>query len=390
MIQRPGRKPITQNIAKDLRHKIEQQVYSPGQRLPTTLDLGKSYGVSPVTMVKAVNHLKEEGILETRSGVGIFVTDPATRVSSTPANLMGTMGQLTTILISRTQDMMASEQVDDSLLYLEGIKQQMVSGVQETAGLFGIRHHMAIVAQSDFETRSTSMLGALQQANDQSDAIVIACDRMDHELGLWIVEQVQCPVVFLSFENHPMSPLNVVIKDTYYSTYQLLESLIDKGYRRLGCFGAPDRYLGRRRAWRDVHEDRHIPLDQTLFYPVGDSTVEIQKAAKHIVNLPKAQRPELVFCYNDFRAMALLEEAKRVGLDVPGELAIAGFDGHPKAIKQGITTVDISAYQKGVSAVIIAQALIGGKMHSPICQTVCGQILWGKTTSTHHLQMQQQ
>ena len=90
--------------------------------------------------------------------------------------------------------------------------------------------------------------------------------------------------------------------------------------------------------------------------------------------------PDVIFCYNDFRALALLEEATAAGLRVPEDLAIAGFDGHPKAIKQGITTVDISAYQKGVSAVILAQALVSGKMHSPICQTVCGQIVWGKTT----------
>ena len=86
-----------------------------------------------------------------------------------------------------------------------------------------------------------------------------------------------------------------------------------------------------------------------------------------------------MFCYNDFRAMALLEQANKVGLDVPNELAITGFDGHPKAIKLGITTVDISAYQKGVNATLLAQALVGGKLKSPVCQTVCGQITWGHT-----------
>jgi DNA-binding LacI/PurR family transcriptional regulator/DNA-binding transcriptional regulator YhcF (GntR family) len=378
LTQRPGRKPIIQNIAADLRRKIQQQVFDPGQRLPTTVAMSKTYGVSPVTVVKAVNQLKQEGMLQTRSGVGIFVTEPTIRQFEAPAG--GAMGQLTTILVSRTQDMMASEQVDESALYLEGLKQQMVSGVQETANLFGVRHHTTIVAQSQFQNRDSQMITALQQARDQSQAIIIACDRMDHELGLWVLEQVDCKVVFLSFENHPMSPLNVVIKDTYYSTYQLLESLIDKGYRKLGCFGAPDRYLGRRRAWRDVHEDRRLVFDEQFYFAAGESTAQINDVAKTIVTLPPAQRPQLVFCYNDFRAMALLEQAKLAGLDVPGELAIAGFDGHPKALKQGITTVGVSAYQKGVNAVILAEALINGKLQAPVCQTVCGQIIWGQTT----------
>ena len=379
LTKRPGRKSIKQNIARDLRQKIQDQVYDPGQRLPSTVALGKHYGVSPVTIVKAVDQLKQEGILETRSGTGIFVT-PLTAASNLLTGHQSNIKHVTTILISRTQDMMTSDNVDESLLYLEGIKQQMVGGVHETTDLLGASHQTTIVAHSQFKNRDQQMQAALQQAQQQSQVIMIACDQMELELGRWVLEQVSCPVVFLSFENHPMSPLNVVIKDTYYSTYQLLESLIDKGYDKLGCFGAPDRYLGRRRAWRDVHEDRKIPLNTQWFFPTHEQANEIRIMAKQIVQLPAHKRPDVIFCYNDFRALALLEEATAAGLRVPEDLAIAGFDGHPKAIKQGITTVDISAYQKGVSAVILAQALVSGKMHSPICQTVCGQIVWGKTT----------
>lgn len=379
LTRRPGRKPINQNIAGDLRQKIQEQVYDPGQRLPTTVALGKHYGVSPVTIVKAVNQLKQEGVLETRSGAGIFVS-PLTTSSNLLTGKHNNIRHVTTILISRTQDMMTSENVDESLLYLEGIKQQMVGGVHETTDLLGAGHQTTIVSHSQFKKHDKQMQAALQQAQQQSQVIMIACDQMELELGRWVLEQVSCPVVFLSFENHPMSPLNVVIKDTYYSTYQLLESLIDKGYDKLGCFGASDRYLGRRRAWRDVHEDRQLPLNKQWFFPANEQANEIRMMAKKIVNLPANQRPKAVFCYNDFRALALFEEAIAAGLRVPEDLAIAGFDGHPKAIKHGITTVDISAYQKGVSAVILAQALVSNKIKSPICQTVCGQVVWGKTT----------
>ena len=380
LTRKPGRKPICNDNAGDLRQKIRQQVYDPGQRLPTTVDLGKVYGVSPVTIVKAVNQLKTEGVLETRSGSGIFVSQPVNQLRSNLTPMDTGLKQVTTLFVSRTQDMMTNIRVDEAALYIEGIKQQMVTGIQEASAMLGIRHHMAIIPHSQFASRDPQVSHTLEMAQAHSQAIMLACDKLDVELGRWIIDQVSCPVVFLSFENHPMSPLNVVIKDTYYSTYQLLESLIDKGYRKLGCFGAPDRYKGRHRAWRDVHEDHNLPLNTDWFFAADDCTASIDQVAKKIVELPASRRPELMFCYNDFRAMALLEQANKVGLDVPNELAITGFDGHPKAIKLGITTVDISAYQKGVNATLLAQALVGGKLKSPVCQTVCGQITWGHTT----------
>jgi LacI family transcriptional regulator len=380
LTRKPGRKPICNDIAGDLRQKIRQQVYDPGQRLPTTVDLGKVYGVSPVTIVKAVNQLKSEGVLETRSGTGIFVSQTTDTPSPALTPMNTGLHQVTTIFVSRTQDMMTNVTIDEAALYIEGIKQQMVTGIQEASAMLGIRHHMAIISHSQFANRDPQVTHALETASAQSQAIMLACDKLDVEHGRWIIEQVACPVVFLSFENHPMSPLNVVIKDTYYSTYQLLESLIDKGYRKIGCFGAPDRYKGRHRAFRDVHEDHNLPSNSDWFFAADDNTVSINQVAQQIVQMPASKRPELIFCYNDFRAIALLEQAKSVGLDVPGDLAIAGFDGHPKAVKLGITTVDISAYQKGVNATLLAQALVSGKLKSPVCQTVCGQISWGQTT----------
>ena len=57
--------------------------------------------------------------------------------------------------------------------------------------------------------------------------------------------------------------------------------------------------------------------------------------------LTEATAPRAVFCANDLMAIGALEEARRRGLDVPGDVAIAGFDDIDSArlVSPALTTV---------------------------------------------------
>lgn len=59
-------------IVADLRRWISQA--APGTRLPSNRDLVARYGASPVTVQKAMRSLTASGLIETRSGVGTFVS----------------------------------------------------------------------------------------------------------------------------------------------------------------------------------------------------------------------------------------------------------------------------------------------------------------------------
>ena len=47
-------------------------------------------------------------------------------------------------------------------------------------------------------------------------------------------------------------------------------------------------------------------------------------AARHL--LQSRQRPEAIFCWTDFVALEVLSVARELGLSVPGDLAIVGYD----------------------------------------------------------------
>src|SRR3982750_259014 len=58
-------------LAAELRHWIAAA--PPGARLPSTRALVAQHHASPVTVQKALRHLTQKGLIESRPGVGTFV-----------------------------------------------------------------------------------------------------------------------------------------------------------------------------------------------------------------------------------------------------------------------------------------------------------------------------
>jgi GntR family transcriptional repressor for pyruvate dehydrogenase complex len=71
----PGR------IAEEITREINDSKLQPGDRLPTEHLLAKNFGVSRSVIREAIAQLRNEGYVETKQGVGAFVTDSRQRLS---------------------------------------------------------------------------------------------------------------------------------------------------------------------------------------------------------------------------------------------------------------------------------------------------------------------
>lgn len=69
--------PKYQQVAADLRARMEAGEYPPGTRLPSIAKLMKRYSVSLGTMNSALRELRAEGRIETEQGKGTFARKPA-------------------------------------------------------------------------------------------------------------------------------------------------------------------------------------------------------------------------------------------------------------------------------------------------------------------------
>jgi GntR family transcriptional regulator len=63
-------------IANDLKARIESGEYPPGGRLPSYRQVASLYGVSVTTAQKALFILRHEGLTYSVRGIGLFVKDP--------------------------------------------------------------------------------------------------------------------------------------------------------------------------------------------------------------------------------------------------------------------------------------------------------------------------
>ncbi len=107
------------------------------------------------------------------------------------------------------------------------------------------------------------------------------------------------------------------------------EHCIGLGHRRIGFIAGPDEYelSGWRVAgWREAMSGAGLSTDDLL--QQGDFSFASGRSAAERL-LDRSERPTAVVASNDQMALATLEVARTLGLDVPADLSIVSFDDTP-------------------------------------------------------------
>jgi GntR family transcriptional regulator len=82
-------------IADELRGRVESGELRPGRLLPSESELSRAHAVSRVTVRKALDLLREEGLIDARQGFGWFVcTDPVRQVLGRLGTIEDQLGKL--------------------------------------------------------------------------------------------------------------------------------------------------------------------------------------------------------------------------------------------------------------------------------------------------------
>jgi LacI family xylobiose transport system transcriptional regulator len=118
--------------------------------------------------------------------------------------------------------------------------------------------------------------------------------------------------------------------------------LIDLGHTRIGAISGPERMMCSRArvdGYRAALETAGLPVDPALIR-TGDFHHETgYRLGRELLRLP--ERPTAVFAGNDLQALGLYEAARELGLRIPEDLSVVGFDDLPVARWVGppLTTV---------------------------------------------------
>ncbi|MCI8453327.1 MAG: GntR family transcriptional regulator [Lachnospiraceae bacterium] len=76
MLEGSAATPLYVQLSNEIEDKIARMEYKPGGRLLPELEMARVYGISVITVRKAINGLVEKGFVERRQGKGTFVAKP--------------------------------------------------------------------------------------------------------------------------------------------------------------------------------------------------------------------------------------------------------------------------------------------------------------------------
>lgn len=149
--------------------------------------------------------------------------------------------------------------------------------------------------------------------------------------------------------------------DNYSGAYAMVAHLVARGYRSIAFIGGPAGNFEAQERLRGYHAAlAALAPNMAPQVFAGEFTEESgQRVAQALLAAP--QRPEAVFAGNDMMAIGALLALKQGGLDVPRDIALAGFDDIPIAryVTPALTTVRVPIAELGMQALEQLHASIG-------------------------------
>jgi LacI family transcriptional regulator len=168
------------------------------------------------------------------------------------------------------------------------------------------------------------------------------------------------PIVVIDpYMSNPDYP--AVHATNYAGALDAMHYLLSLGHRRIGFItGRADLESSARRlrGYRDALEQAGIPIDEALI-SAGDYTGETAiKCTHELISLNHP--PTAIFASNDQTAIGVLQTANAMGVKVPDDLSLMGFDNISEAGYLNLTTVDQFIGEMGFVATKMLFQLING------------------------------
>lgn len=312
-------------VYEQLVQGVLQGDYEQGKRLPSDSDLAEQFSVSRPTIAKAVLELEKKGMVERRGAAGTFVRAQRadktaklgllmTRLQLTPSDF-GDFVSLYSMVVSQIS-LTASESghvllmnelplgdEDELIAHAWDICRQLIE--MQVKGVFFMPLEVA------GEKRHINY--RIAEAFDNAGIAVTLLDR--------------------DIDTRPTrSKFDIVGVNNEQGMFELTNYLITSGYRRINFISGKvavssvlDRISGYEKALR-YHGVTPDPkrIRQFEIFPFTDRDEEAERKA--VIHLMEGSDADALVCANDRTAAIVMKYAPQLGIRIPDDLGIAGFD----------------------------------------------------------------
>jgi len=155
----------------------------------------------------------------------------------------------------------------------------------------------------------------------------------------------------------PLLDVDTVVVANRSSSAALAGALHERGYRTYAVLGGPENNLtarDRRSGFGDALAELGCPIDPDLVLTTDFTRDGGYEGMRRL--LASGRDVELVFAVNDVMAVGAMAAARDAGVDVPGDVAVAGFDDIVtlRDITPALSTVRIPLVEVGATATELA------------------------------------
>jgi LacI family transcriptional regulator len=295
--------PRYQRVKQELIAAIESGHFSPGVPFVTQRSICEDYGVSHATAVRALNDLVAEGYVVRRRGLGTFVAP------RTPGRSAAGDGSIACILQNHGPHVA-----------------NLLGGVESACAELGYRLFLNH-CEGDADREERALLAALDHR--VSGIIAYAGPRSSAERGYAEAQRRGVPLVLVD-RYLPDIATDAVLVDNFSAGHDLTAELIASGHTVIATLwdetevtSVRDRLAGHLEALR-----RHdIPTrpDLTVLRPY--STLEPDQRRATLAELLRGPKPPTVLlCANGYVLASAAQDLVAMGLDIPGDVDLAGMD----------------------------------------------------------------
>ncbi|HYF52540.1 MAG TPA: GntR family transcriptional regulator [Planctomycetota bacterium] len=292
-------------LADEVKRRIHQHILegrlAPNQLLPTINEMAVEFNVSSKTVQKAVNALREEGIIASKRGVGLFIR---------PLELKRSRGRRIGLIHPNSPEYLKGK------VYPAPIVERMAKDL-EREGLtlvpFCITDRMALI-----------------EAVAKASFSALALFEIDNEALIFDFQRLRLPMVSVDYDacRHGISS---VVFDNAYGMFQATKHLLEQGHRRIAFLRPLLRNsLNNNQSLDAVEDIRRIGYCiamQDAGLPVDIVELEVNDEALRstTVDLLYRNPRTAAVCPSDHMAMLLSRNVTTLNAKIPDEISIIGF-----------------------------------------------------------------
>jgi LacI family transcriptional regulator, repressor for deo operon, udp, cdd, tsx, nupC, and nupG len=235
---------------------------------------------------------------------------------------------------------------------------QFIDGMHD--GIRGSRYDLAI-GYTNYELDEEIEYLKIFRERRMAGIIILGVKDATQDLIYSIASRGE-PALISTWEYSPEYPISCVGFNNYEASKKMTKYLVSLGHTRIGLITGPltaaHRVIRRHKGYQDALTEANIEYNPNYVVHAHPTLVEGREAAIRLMRLESP--PSAVFAASDALAIGVLKALRDLGLNVPDDVSVAGFDNIDIASYcfPTLTTVMVPAYEMGLKAVqqLICQA----------------------------------